>query len=1026
MSRPPASTLSAIICRAEGQKGAHPRRPDTLIAECGVLDIPYEILRMPQALAGRDVCVVVIFSAHGQISGHVSRSLRAYKAAEYAVIAVVQTDGLECKLEVALCDCEGILLRANHGWDFAAWATALAVFPDLWSASSLILTNDSIYGPVATENLGNILQRVRRSVKDVVALTDSYQVRRHMMSYFTAITQSGLAHPAIRGFWGATVRSLRDKDRVIALYELTSIDRLSAKGATFEVLFETARTDSVARNPTLSSWRDLLARGFPFVKVQALRDTLAECDRSGWQAQLAANPGLTCDIEAHLAGVIAAAPTGRRRPVPAPHRRFDVDFGLATSYGATPACRPSEATDLALQVPFGLAQPQSCPAGPVAVIVHIFYLEFCDDLLAALNNIPVSADLYVSTDTERKKRLIQARLAGYANGSLSVRVFANVGRDIAPMLVGHADVFARYEVFLHLHSKKSLHDSRFAGWRRFLLDNLLGSREVVQSILSMFGCTDMGVVFSQHYPTVSGLINFGYDYALIQDLLRRCGIPIAKNMVLDFPSGSFFWARTKLFKPLLDCKLTWSDFPAETGQVDGTIAHAIERSILYLAEAAGLRWAKVAQPGGVRVETLIPVEAVQTIEDAIARVYRPMLTNPLQPIEARTFMGEVRPISSRPDPTRHPRLNLLLPTLQPEKIFGGVSTALAVFTKLQEALGETFDYRIVVTTDRVTMDAMLLLPGYRLLQIGSLPDRYPRLVVDASQGLDGELSVRINDFFIATAWWTATNGTALGAAQKRYHKKNHKLIYLIQDHEADFYGWSSQHGMASETYAKPDDIIALVNSEELLDFMDRHYCLKDRYVIPFNLNQTILDAMRDLPRERIILVYGRPGTPRNAFAALCAGLLEWQQSEPDVAASWRIISLGESFDRQSIPYIAGIEVAGKLPLADYADLLSRASVGVSLMLSPHPSYPPLEMACAGLETVTNGFAAKNLSLRHKNIISCSSVTPPEIAAALSQAVARAVPSIGRSKPVSMITPLPPKSPLFDAAQFSLRLQDMAW
>jgi hypothetical protein len=44
-----------------------------------------------------------------------------------------------------------------------------------------------------------------------------------------ADTQSGLAHPAIRKFWGTTVRSFRDKDRVIELYELTSIDRLTAE-----------------------------------------------------------------------------------------------------------------------------------------------------------------------------------------------------------------------------------------------------------------------------------------------------------------------------------------------------------------------------------------------------------------------------------------------------------------------------------------------------------------------------------------------------------------------------------------------------------------------------------------------------------------------------------------------------------------------------------------------------------------------------------------------------------------------------
>lgn len=76
---------------------------------------------------------------------------------------------------------------------------------------------------------------------------------------------------------------------------------------------------------------------------------------------------------------------------------------------------------------------------------------------------------------------------------------------------------------------------------------------------------------------------------------------------------------------------------------------------------------------------------------------------------------------------------------------------------------------------------------------------------------------------------------------------------------------------------------------------------------------------------------------------------------------------------------------GKLSLGDYAQLLRTTAVGLSLMASPHPSYPPLEMAHFGLRVVTNGYANKDLSLSHSNISSVSEITPEVIADALADA-----------------------------------------
>jgi hypothetical protein len=58
------------------------------------------------------------------------------------------------------------------------------------------------------------------------------------------------------------------------------------------------------------------------------------------------------------------------------------------------------------------------------------------------------------------------------------------------------------------------------------------------------------------------------------------------------------------------------------------------------------------------------------------------------------------------------------------------------------------------------------------------------------------------------------------------------------------------------------------------------------------------------------------------------------------------------------------------------------------MVSPHPSYPPLEMAEAGIVTITNSCFGKNLGRVANNIISLDRVAEDTIAEAIASAILR--------------------------------------
>ena len=70
-------------------------------------------------------------------------------------------------------------------------------------------------------------------------------------------------------------------------------------------------------------------------------------------------------------------------------------------------------------------------------------------------------------------------------------------------------------------------------------------------------------------------------------------------------------------------------------------------------------------------------------------------------------------------------------------------------------------------------------------------------------------------------------------------------------------------------------------------------------------------------------------------------------------------------------------VSAALPWSDYADLVSKMDLGLCLMDTSHPSYPPLDLAAAGAVVVTNTHGSKqSLQNWSNNIIAA----PPTILA----------------------------------------------
>lgn len=359
-------------------------------------------------------------------------------------------------------------------------------------------------------------------------------------------------------------------------------------------------------------------------------------------------------------------------------------------------------------------------------------------------------------------------------------------------------------------------------------------------------------------------------------------------------------------------------------------------------------------------------------------------------IEQTTSPGfeipEVLPITARTAETQNgSRINLLVPAISNKHVFGGIATALQVF----DSVRQHFSSARIILTDETAPDPSdtAYYSNWPCIPLNQeCPDT--NHIVPAGARWGQTLPVHAQDYFMATAWWTAHNAQALLSWQLHQFPriKHRRLLYLIQDFEPGFYPWSSRYVLAQATYNHADRTIAVINSHWLKDYLQRQgHQFSSHYVLTPHLHPA-LAAIRNrnlnFIKKRQILIYGRPGTDRNAFTVIVAALRLWAQHYSP-ATDWRILSAGETFAQIDLGRGCQICSLGKLAIEDYADILSCTAIGMSLMISPHPSYPPLEMAAFGARVITNQFANKDLSSISSFLVSIEQPDPERLAHALS-------------------------------------------
>jgi hypothetical protein len=262
---------------------------------------------------GPKIVLFMHFDGRGLVRGQMLDYMRELKENGREVVFVTNAGRLQPVALSALQEiCAAVIIRKNIGYDFGAWRDALdhLGLPRA-ETEEIIFANDSVFGPLLP--LGDTLRRINYAKADVWGMTESWQLRYHLQSFFLAFGPAALRAEAFEKFW-KSVRPVPAKSYIVRAYEI-GVTQAMVKGGlrcaaiwTYESLIRLVNRDElqkliaaeetelgkadpihltrklqvlrirdgvarrVALNPTSDLWRQLLISGFPFIKRELLRD----------------------------------------------------------------------------------------------------------------------------------------------------------------------------------------------------------------------------------------------------------------------------------------------------------------------------------------------------------------------------------------------------------------------------------------------------------------------------------------------------------------------------------------------------------------------------------------------------------------------------------------------------------------------------------------------------------------------------------------------------------------------------------
>lgn len=340
------------------------------------------------------------------------------------------------------------------------------------------------------------------------------------------------------------------------------------------------------------------------------------------------------------------------------------------------------------------------------------------------------------------------------------------------------------------------------------------------------------------------------------------------------------------------------------------------------------------------------------------------------------------PVYTAPGPRE--RLNLVTDSINIGHLFGGVGTAIIVAAKLAEARGAKL--RVVTRLQPADANGFaqvlecngIELSGNVEFAFVGIGDR--RAQLDITEG----------DRFLTTSWWTTAS--TLGSVPAN------RVDYLLQEDERMFYPYGDEWLRCNEVL-KRDDLRFLINTKLLYDHLVEsgleHLRQSAAWFEPAFPESMFRQEVFAEKEKHTLFFYARPNNVRNLFyrgievldRAVSEGLIE-----PD---KWDVVFVGKDVPQITLGGMIQPRVLPTMGWREYGEFTGSVDLGFCLMGTPHPSYPPLDLAASGAAVLTNRFGLKQDLKAYSPNISCAGLAVEELLEGLREGLALATDPVAR-------------------------------
>jgi lipopolysaccharide biosynthesis protein len=229
--------LRNLLARLAEAVGVAFDYPHAIIGSCFAMFVP----RIRKTINGQDpasssnrYAVYVTYDRRSLVADYVVAQVAALAALGYRILFISTSPKLpEDEAAKVLHHVWKVLHRRNIGYDFGSYKDGIRLIGPLDKVESLILMNDSCYGPLF--DLAGIEQRAQANGPNILGVTDGWWKDYHLQSYFLRIDSHAVRSQAFDNFW-RTLLPYLPRTLAIRLGEIRFTQYLVRHGLTADVL----------------------------------------------------------------------------------------------------------------------------------------------------------------------------------------------------------------------------------------------------------------------------------------------------------------------------------------------------------------------------------------------------------------------------------------------------------------------------------------------------------------------------------------------------------------------------------------------------------------------------------------------------------------------------------------------------------------------------------------------------------------------------------------------------------------------